>query len=78
MRVAGWRESLAMICPTTKAEYFCVRDWTVDSGLIGKGKFDFWRNAFCVIPATRECIRVVIPGRERKRVNPESIAPLEC
>jgi hypothetical protein len=43
---AGWSESLAMICPTAKAEYFCARDWTVDSGLIGLGNFDFWRNGF--------------------------------
>src|ERR1700723_2814451 len=41
---AGWREVLEMICPTTKAKYFRAHDWTVDSGLIGLTKLDFWRN----------------------------------
>ena len=41
---AGWRDSLAMICPSTKVEYFFAGDWTVDSGLIGLEKFGFWRK----------------------------------
>jgi hypothetical protein len=35
-----------MICPTGRADYFCVEDWTVESALIGRVKFDFWRNDF--------------------------------
>jgi hypothetical protein len=37
-------EVIETICPTTKAKYFRARDWTVDSGLIGFAKLDFWRN----------------------------------
>ena len=33
-----------MICPTGRAKYFCARDWTVDSALMGLEKFDFGRN----------------------------------
>jgi len=25
---AGWREVIKMICPTTKAKYFCEKGWT--------------------------------------------------
>jgi hypothetical protein len=67
-------ERLAMICPTAKAEYFCAQGWTVDSGLIGLGKNDFWRNHFSVMPAAHRALSAVIPGRCAAS-NPESIPP---
>jgi hypothetical protein len=32
-------ESVAMICPTAKAEYFCRQDWTGRLGLIFQENF---------------------------------------
>jgi hypothetical protein len=38
----GWREVLKMICPTGRAKYFYAKEWTVESALISRVKFDFW------------------------------------
>jgi hypothetical protein len=65
---ARWGELLVVICPTTKAEYFFARDWTVDSALIAFMKCDFWRKwifeVYCRSEprmASRVCIRKLAP-----------------
>jgi hypothetical protein len=35
-----------MICPTGRAKYFYVEDWTVKSALIWFAKSGFWRKPF--------------------------------
>jgi hypothetical protein len=42
----GWRELIAVICPTAKAEYFCERDWTTQISLESLRKSKFARDGF--------------------------------
>jgi hypothetical protein len=37
----GRREVLKMICPTGRAKYFSIEEWTVESALIGLAKIVF-------------------------------------
>src|SRR5579863_7963506 len=59
------RGEVPVICPTAQIECFQRSDWTVDSALIGFGKFDLWRNVFSVIPGRCHRVRAAarwIPG----------------
>jgi hypothetical protein len=40
----GTREVLKMICPTGRAKYFYLKDWTDSISLIGFDKFAVWRK----------------------------------
>src|SRR5260370_23214890 len=41
-----WRELVALICPTAKAEYFFERDWTTQITLKSLRKLKFTRSGF--------------------------------
>jgi len=37
---------MKLIWAKREGKYFLQKDWTVDSALIGLGKFDYWRKRF--------------------------------
>jgi hypothetical protein len=68
---------MRVICAKREAKYFCAKDWTVDSALIGFEKFDFWHNRFwrTVIPGSHLKVRPgMIRWRKRKGVARETRA----
>jgi hypothetical protein len=58
---------MPVICPTTKAKYFCERGWTWRANQLGRG----------VIPEAANGSRECAPD-DRLRGYPESIAPHQC